>query len=74
MDTFNLEISFSKLKAGVFSTFLTGISFFSFSLDAACYCDCSADFDLLLSRATASFPFLYVADESFLDASTSFFF
>ena len=31
MDTFNLEISFSKLKVGIFSTSLTGISFFSFS-------------------------------------------
>jgi len=74
MDTFNLEISFSKLKAGVFSTSLTGISFFSFSFDAVCCCDCSTDFDLLLSGQTASFPFLCVVDESFFAASTSLFF
>lgn len=74
MDTFNLEISFSKLKVGVFSTSLTGISFLSFSFDIACCCGCSADFDLLLSGPIASFPFLFVADESFFAASTSFLF
>ena len=68
MDTFNLEISFSKLKAGIFSTSLTEISLFSFSFDATYWCDCSADGDLLLAGPTASFPFLCVTDESFFDA------
>ncbi|MCY6525041.1 hypothetical protein, partial [Actinobacillus pleuropneumoniae] len=63
----------SRLKEGVFSTSLTRISFLSFSFDVIGCCDCSADFDLLLSGPTASFPFLCVADESFFVVSPSFF-
>ena len=74
MDTFNLEISFSKLKAKVFSTSLTETSFLSFSLDKICWFDFSADGELLFSGPSASLPLFYAIDEPFLDAKTSFLF
>jgi len=75
MDTFNLEILFSEVKAEIFSTSLTGTSFFlAFSLYTVSRFDFSADGDLLILGSTVSFPFFCARGESFFGAEASFLF
>jgi len=81
IDTFSLEILFSKLKEEVLSTSLVGTSFFSglsfgmliwftFSFVGISF----AEVGLLVIGSTLSLPFFDVAEISSLDTGTSLLF